>query len=504
MTTRTVAAVDIGASSGRVVLATVSERSLELREVHRFPNRPVRVGGTLLWDVLGLYAGVLDGLREAGRVLGDQPLDGVGVDTWAVDYGLLDADGALVGLPVHYRDTRTDGVAERVSGIVGADELYRRTGIQDLPFNTVNQLVAEQSGARLAAARRALMVPDLLAYWLTGGPDGGAVGTEVTNASTTQLLDARTRAWDTDLAGRLGIAASLLAPLRQPGEVLGGLSRDVLTGTGLAGRGSGAVPVVAVGSHDTASAVVAVPAEGTRFAYVSSGTWSLVGVELPEPVLTADSRAANLTNEAGVDGTVRYLRNVMGLWLLQESMRTWSERGEEHGLEDLLRTAASEPVGRWVVDVDHPSLLPPGDMPARLAALCREAGTSEPRTPAQLVRCVVDSLAEGHRRAVDDIRRLSGRAVDVVHVVGGGARNALLCQATADACGVPVLAGPVEATAIGNALVQARALGVDLPDLPAMRALVRRTQDVVSYAPAPGPMTSAAGPGGGVDDHVPG
>jgi rhamnulokinase len=476
MTTRTVAAVDIGASSGRVMLATVAEDSLELREVHRFVNAPVRVAGTLHWDVLALYRGVLEGLRAAGREVGR--LDGVGIDTWAVDYGLLDTDGALLGNPVHYRDARTDGVAEQVHAVVGPADLYGRTGIQDLPFNTVNQLVAGRGSAQLRAARQLLLVPDLIAYWLTGSR-----GTEVTNASTTQLLDARTRAWDPDLMGRLGIDPTLFAPLREPGDRIGDLRTDVLEATGL----TGPVPVVAVGSHDTASAVVGVPAAGTDVAYVSSGTWSLVGTELDAPVLTEASRRANFTNEAGVDGTVRYLRNVMGLWLLQESLRSWAAQGAEVTLEGVLADAAAEPGLKRVIDVDHPSLLPPGDMPARVAALCREGGRPEPATPGQVVRCVLDSLALGHRRAVTDLQELTGRAVSVVHVVGGGARNDLLCRLTADACGLPVVAGPVEATALGNVLVQARALGVDLPDLAAMRALLRATQDVVRHEPTGDP-----------------
>ena len=474
MTTRTVAAVDIGASSGRVMVATVSEHDLGLREVHRFPNGGVRAGGRLQWDVLALHAGVLEGLRLAGRQV--DRLDGIGIDTWAVDYGLLDADGQLLGSPVHYRDTRTDGVSARVAATVGADELYARTGIQDLPFNTVNQLVAEQGTARLAAARTMLLIPDLLAYWLTG-----AVGAELTNASTTQLLDARTRRWDTDLADRLGVDTSLLPPLREPGETLGVLSPDVLEATGL----SGPVPVVAVGSHDTASAVVGTPGRG-RFAYVSAGTWSLVGTELPAPVLDEPSRLANFTNEAGIDGTVRYLRNVMGLWLLQESLRQWAADGQQVELTSVLAEAADEPSWARVVDVDQPSLLPPGDMPARLASLCEDAGLPVPTTPAQTVRCIVDSLAVAHRDAVRDIERLTARPVEAVHLVGGGSQNELLCRLTADACGLPVVAGPVEATALGNVLVQARALGVGLPDLQAMRDLVRRTHEPLRYEPSAG------------------
>lgn len=479
MTTRTVAAVDIGASSGRVMLATVSEAGLDLREVHRFANGGVRAGGRLQWDVLALHAGVLEGLRRAaGQV---DRVDSVGIDTWAVDYGLLDGDGELVGNPVHYRDGRTDGVSARVAATVGAQQLYARTGIQDLPFNTVNQLVAEQGSARLQAARTMLLLPDLLAYWLTGGPNGGAVGAEVTNASTTQLLDARSRRWDTALAAELGIEPGLLPPLREPGETLGLLSNEVLTATGLRGP----VPVVAVGSHDTASAVAGTPGEG-RFAYISSGTWSLVGMELDTPVLTEASRRANFTNEAGVDGTVRYLRNVMGLWLLQESMRTWRERGEPVTLDGVLASAAAEPAMRSPFDVDDPRLLPPGDMPARIAELCSEGGVPVPQTHAQVARAVLDGLAVAHRDVVRDLERLTGTGVQAVNVVGGGARNRLLCQATADLCEVPVVAGPVEATALGNVLVQARAAGVDLPDLAAMRELVRRTHPTTIYEPDDG------------------
>jgi rhamnulokinase len=478
MTTRTVAAVDIGASSGRVMVATVSEEHVELEEVHRFRNGGVRVAGRLQWDVLALYDGVLEGLRLAARQV--PRLDSVGIDTWAVDYGLLDADGELLSNPVHYRDARTEGVAARVAERAGgAAALYTRTGIQDLPFNTVNQLVAEQGSARLAAARTLLLVPDLLAYWLTGGPAGGAVGAEVTNASTTQLLDARTRTWDLDLVRRLGLDPVLLPPLREPGTVLGELSADVLGQIGL----TGPVPVVAVGSHDTASAVVGTPGQG-RFAYVSSGTWSLVGTELGAPVLTEASRRANFTNEAGVDGTVRYLRNVMGLWLLQESLRTWQERGEGVDLGALLTAAAAEPSGRSPFDVDDPRLLPPGDMPARIGELCRESGAPAPTTPPQVARAVVDALAVAHRDAVLDLERLTGSTVDTVHVVGGGSQNALLCQATADACGRPVVAGPVEATALGNVLVQARTVGVDLGDLEEVRELARSASRLRTHLPS--------------------
>ena len=478
MTPRTFAAVDLGASSGRVMAARVGPDTLALHEVHRFPNRPVRAGGTLHWDVLALYAGILDGLRAAGRDggrLDGGRLDGVGIDSWAVDYGLLDADGALLGNPVHYRDARHETAVAAVHAVVPPTELYRVNGLQHLPFNTVFQLAAARGTAQSAAARRLLLVPDLLAYWLTG-----AVGAEVTNASTTGLLDASTRQWAEPLIGALGLRRELFPPLRQPGDRLGKLTAEVLAETGLAGP----VPVTAVGSHDTASAVVGVPADGNRFAYISCGTWSLVGVELAAPVLTEGSRAAGFTNELGVDGTVRYLRNVMGLWLLQESMRTWAAAGLPADLADLLAAAAQVPAFTAVVNPDDPRFLPPGDMPARIAAACADTGQTPPQSQAETVRCILDSLALAYRRAVRTAADLSGRAVDVVHLVGGGARNALLCQLTADACGLPVVAGPVEAAALGNALVQGRACGVLQGGLADLRALLRATQEVATYAPS--------------------
>ncbi|MFG2072912.1 rhamnulokinase [Nonomuraea maritima] len=451
------AAVDLGASSGRVMVADLSD-GLSLTEVHRFPNGPVRVADRLHWDILGLYREILAGLRDAG------PVSSIGVDSWAVDYGLLDERGALLGNPVHYRDDRTRGVAERVAADVGADTLYDVSGLQVLPFNTVYQLLAD----RLDGAATMLLIPDLIGYWLTG-----ELGAEVTNASTTGLLDVRTRSWATSLAKRLGLPPGILPPLRQPGEAVGGLRGDVADEIGWT------APVRAVGSHDTASAVAAVPATGPAFAYVSCGTWSLAGVELPGPVLTPESRAANFTNEAGIDGTVRYLRNVMGLWLLQECLRAWP--GSDLG--ELLAAAERERPFAAVVNPDEPVFLPPGDMPARIAAECRRTGQRPPSSPAAYVRCVLESLALGHRRAVRQAARLSGRTVEVVHLVGGGSRNELLCRLTADACGLPVVAGPAEATALGNVLVQARAAGL-VADLAETRALVASSQPLRRYEPA--------------------
>ncbi|MBG0850753.1 rhamnulokinase [Streptomyces spinoverrucosus] len=445
------------------MVGRVGRHELELTEAHRFVNRPVRVPEGLRWDVLGLYAGVLEGLRVAGRV------DSVGIDSWAVDYGLLDADGALLGNPVHYRDGRTEGVAETVWASVPAAELYAATGLQYAPFNTLYQLVAARSSDQLAHAERLLLIPDLLSYWLTGEQ-----GTELTNASTTQLVDPRTRDWSYDVAARLGIDLSLFAPLRQPGNPAGELRPEVLEETGL----DGPVPVTAVASHDTASAVAAVPASGERFAYICTGTWSLAGLELDAPVLTEESRTANFTNELGLDGTVRYLRNIMGLWLLQECVRAWGEPD----LGELLRAAAGVPALRSVVDAGDAAFLAPGRMPERIAEACRASGQPVPDSPAEVTRCILDSLALAHRRAVEDAQRLAGHAVDVVHVVGGGVRNALLCQLTADACGLPVVAGPTEAAAFGNVLVQARAHGL-VGDRADMRRLLGRTQPLTRYEP---------------------
>ncbi|MFJ3419631.1 rhamnulokinase family protein [Streptomyces sp. NPDC086082] len=458
------AAVDLGASSGRVMVGRVGPDSLELTEAHRFPNRPVRTPEGLRWDILALYAGVLDGLRAAGPTL-----DSVGIDSWAVDYGLLDADGALLGNPVHYRDARTEGVAEKVWATVPAGELYASTGLQYAPFNTLYQLTAALDSAQLASAERLLLIPDLLSYWLTGEQ-----GTELTNASTTQLVDPRTREWSYDIASRLGIDLGLFAPLRQPGDPAGLLRAEVLEETGLRGP----VPVTVVGSHDTASAVAAVPAVEERFAYICTGTWSLVGLELDAPVLTEASRAANFTNELGLDGTVRYLRNIMGLWLLQECVRAWGEPE----LGELLREAARVPALRSVVDAGDAGFLAPGRMPERIADACRASGQPVPESRGEITRCILDSLALAHRRAVGEARELAGHPVDVVHIVGGGTRNALLCQLTADACGLPVVAGPTEAAALGNVLVQARAHGL-VGDLAGMRRLLARTQPSTRYEP---------------------
>jgi rhamnulokinase len=464
-------AIDVGASSGRVMVADAAAGSVELREVHRFANRPVRADGTLYWDVLALWSGVLDGLRLVAR--DGEPVCSIGIDTWAIDYGLLDADGRLLANPVHYRDPRTDGVADIVLEAIPVGELYAATGVQVLPFNTIFQWVAARESWAMRHATHALLIPDLFGYWLTG-----SLGTELTNASTTGLLDTTSQAWAGALFDQLGLRAELFAPLLRPGDPLGPVRRDVAAETGI-----GEVPVTAVGSHDTASAVVAAPARDARFAYISCGTWSLVGVELDHPVTSAAACAANFSNELGVDGTVRFLRNVMGLWLLQECVRTWERDGVAVDLPQVLADAAQLPGDRSVVDPDRPEFLPPGDMPSRLRDECRRTDQPVPESRPEIARCVLDSLAAAHQRAVRLASELSGVPVDTVHLVGGGAQNALLCQLTADACGVPVVAGPVEAAAYGNVLVQARAAGVVTGGIADLRAALLRDTGTVTYHP---------------------
>lgn len=456
------AAVDLGASSGRVMLGRVEDGTVRLDEIARFENRPVRLNGSLHWNILDLYQGVLDGMRALVRQLDGEKLTSIGIDTWAVDYALLGADGAIVGIPFHYRDSRTDG---------DHADLFSVNGIAQLPFNTVYQLLAETAD-RLGGAERMLMIPDLLAYWLTGV----AVG-EVTNASTTGLLDPRTREWDRASAGRLGLKADLLPTLVSPGEPIGALTAEVADTVGTE------TTVVAVGTHDTASAIVAVPAESSNFAYIVSGTWSLVGVETTDPVLSDAARDGGFTNEAGVDGTVRLLRNVMGMWLVQESLRQWERDGTPQSLTDLLAEAASLAGLGAVVDPDLPVFLPPGDMPSRIAEECATAGVTVPSTPAETIRCIMDSLAAAYARSVDVAGRLAGIDVETVHIVGGGSQNELLCQLTADATGLPVVAGPIEGSALGNVLVQARAAGAITGGLKEMRAVVRASFPLKLYSP---------------------
>ena len=471
--TDTVAAVDLGASSGRVMVGRVGPRTLELQEAHRFANDPVALPDGLHWDVLRLYHDIVEGLRRAGRTAPD--LSSVGVDGWGVDYGLLDAAGRLLGNPYHYRDGRTAAGVERVLAAVPRDRLYAQTGTQFMPINSIFQLAAATGTPELEAADAMLLIPDLIGYWLAGG-----LWAEATNASTTGFYDPVAGSWSLDLVRTLGLPTAILPELIHAGDPRGAIRPELAADTGL-GRD---VVLTAVGSHDTASAVVGVPADGERFAYISCGTWALVGVEIGAPILSEASQQANFTNELGVDGRIRYLRNVMGLWLLQESVRAWERETGPVDFARLLAAAAELPRSGSVIDVDEPAFLPPGDMPARIASHCRATDQPVPSSRPAVVRCILDSLAGAFARAIADARRLSGVDIATIHIVGGGSRNELLCQLTADACGVPVVAGPVEATALGNVLVQARAQGLIHGDLATLRSVIRATQPLRHYEPA--------------------
>ncbi|WP_061017696.1 rhamnulokinase [Microbacterium sp. CCH5-D1] len=467
MSVRAVAAVDLGATSGRVMIGRIGEGRLELELVSRFPNGPVEREDGLHWNFDALYAHVVDGLAEAVRR--EPTIESIGIDSWAVDYGLL-ADGVLLAEPFHYRDSRTaQGVAE-VHAIVPFSELYARNGLQFLPFNTLYQYRVDE---RMTAADTVLLVPDLVAFLLTG-----ASVAERTNASTTGLLSIDDGDWDTDLATRIGIPPRLLPPLVDPGAVIGSLRPELAE---LVGK---ALPVIAVGSHDTASAVVAVPMTSPSAAYISCGTWGLVGLELAEPVLTDAAREANFTHELGVDGRYRFLHNVTGLWLLSESVRAWeAQDGARIHLTELLAEAAAVSDDVPLFDANDPSLSAPGDMPSRIATLVEASGASAPTERAVFTRSIVESIAAAFAETVRAASDLSGREVDVIHLVGGGSLNALLCQAIADRSALPVLAGPVEATALGNVLVQARALGAAVTDLEGLRELVAATHPVRRFEP---------------------
>lgn len=451
----------------------VSNDGLALEEVHRFDHSPRHLDGHLRWDMDRIADQIEHGLGLVAQ--GRPELESIGVDTWAVDYGLLDDRGALVDEPISHRDDRTTAAVDRVHRLVPASELYELNGLQHLPFTTLFQLAADQDADRWAAARHAVLLPDLLAHRLTG-----ELATEVTNASTTGLVDVRTGDWCTPLLQRLSIPADLFPPLQEAGAIRGELTPATAGRTGL----DPSVVVTTVGSHDTASAVVGMPATDDEVAYVSSGTWSLVGIELHAPVLTEAARTANFTNERGVDGRIRFLRNVGGLWLLQESLRTWSSPGRAVDLAELLDRAAALPTGGPVIDVDDEAFIAPGDMPARICATVRSAGGHLDGEPPAVTRCILDSLASAYAATVHRAAELTGRRVRTIHLLGGGSRNRLLCQLTADAADLPVLAGPAEATAWGNVLVQARAIGALPGSLESLRARLAASVDVVRYEPS--------------------
>ena len=469
--TTSVAAIDLGATSGRVMVGRVGPNKLELRAVARFANTPVRTPDGLHWNILGLYSNALDGLQTALRE--NRKLASIAVDSWAVDYALL-SHGRMVGNPFHYRDVRSLAGVEKVHGLIDPAELYDINGLQHLPFNTLFQLVADHSNGLLDGVDRILLIPDLLNFWLTGRQTA-----ERTNASTTGLINARTGDWDDALVARLGLRRELFADLIGAGETVGSL-RDSVAADLHAPSG---LRVIAVGSHDTASAVVGVPMLTDDAAYISCGTWGLVGVELDQPVLTEASRAANFTNEGGVDGRFRFLTNVMGLWLLSESVRSWERDGHGIELPELLAQAARVDTPVPVFDVQDECFLAPGDIPTRIVDFCRERGLKPPTTGPEFVRSIVESLAAAFATAIDQAQSLSGKTINVIHLVGGGSLNVLLCQLTADRAGRLVLAGPVEATALGNVLIQARTVGAVDGDLETLRSLIAHTHAPRRYEP---------------------
>ncbi len=465
--------IDLGAQSGRVALGRYDGDTLSVKELHRFPNVAVRAAGTLHWDALRLHDGVLEGLRLAAREAGGA-IDSVAVDTWGIDFALLDRAGRLVGNPVHYRDERTQGAMEKVFALIPKQELYERTGNQLMPINTVFQLasMAAAGDPSLAAASSLVMMADLFHYWLSG-----VQACELTNATTSQLYDPVSGGWADDLLQRLRIPPAIFPEIVPPGTVLGALLPRVADETGI----RGAAVVVATATHDTAAAVAAIPFREPGAAYISSGTWSLVGVEVGAPIIDERSFAANLTNEGGVTGTL-LLRNATGLWMLDECRRAWARTGAHLDYEDLVARVEQVPRLRSIVDTDDPAFLPPGDMPGRIRDHCVRAGEPPPVDQAAVARCVLESLALKYRQTIDLLETVTGSRAPAIHVVGGGALNRLLCQWTADATGLPVIAGPVEAAEIGNLTVQALAIG-ELASIAEARELVGRSFTTQTYEP---------------------
>ncbi len=466
-------ALDLGAESGRAVAGLLADGRLELRELHRFPNGPVRVVDHLHWDLLGLLRGVLQGLRAYAGAYGPE-VDGLGTDTWGVDFGLLGRGGVLLGHPVHYRDARTEGVPQRLFRKVPRREVYRRTGIQIMPINTLYQLYAmvEARDPLLEVAERLLFMPDLINYLLTG-----TAVSEYTIASTSQLYDMAGHAWATDLMDKAGLPARILPEVVAPGSVVGTLLDGLCAEVGLKS------PIVlAPAGHDTAAAVAAVPGAGEGWCYLSSGTWSLLGVELAAPIINEQSRAANFTNEGGVDGTIRFLKNIAGLWIVQELRRAWVREGADLDYARLVDLAERAAPLATLVDPNHAPFLAPGDMPGKIERFCTQAGEPVPGDRGAFVRAVLESLALEYRRAIEGLEVLTGRAIEAVHVVGGGAQNRLLNRFTADATGRIVYAGPVEATAAGNVLMQAVGVGA-VGSLAEAREIVRNSFEVETFEP---------------------
>lgn len=457
--TRAYLAIDLGAESGRALLGHLRGGALTVEEVHRFPNEPIREAGALRWNVRGLW----NEIQESLALVSSVKLDGIGVDAWGVDYALLDERGELLENPYHYRDTRTNGVMEEVFRMVPREEIYASTGIQFMPINTLFQLYAHQRDdpATLAKARTLLTIPDLCHFWLTG-----RAACEYTNATTTQLVNASTRAWDTSLITRLNLPSGLFPELLEPGAILGHHQ-----GT----------PVIAPASHDTASAVAAISLEEDT-AFLSSGTWSLVGAELNAPIISPETLASNFTNEGGANGTTMLLKNVMGLWMLQGCRKAWTAEGKTSDYSDLMEAAAQAPAFASLVNPDHPGFLNPPDMPAAISTFCRATGQPAPANPAAFARCVLESLALKYALVIRDLEQITKQKISRIRVIGGGSKNRLLNQFTANATGKPVIAGPAEATSLGNVAVQMTATGA-ASSLSDARAMIERMFHMEHFEP---------------------
>jgi rhamnulokinase len=477
-------ALDLGAESGRAVVGHFDGESLRLEEIHRFPNGPVLVNGHLHWDALRLLSEMKTGIRAAVQKYGTNIVS-LGLDTWGVDFGLLDAQGNLLGNPYHYRDSRTEGAMEKVFSVVPRDEVFEHTGIQFMQLNTLFQLSAmrEARSPALDMAHSLLTMPDLFNFWLTGRKVN-----EFSNATTTQCYDPRGKGWATGLLDKLDLPTSIFCEIVPPGTVLGDLRPDVADELVI-----DPIPVIAPACHDTGSAVAAVPAQGRDHAYISSGTWSLMGVEVDEPIITPQSLNYNFTNEGGVCDTIRLLKNIMGLWLVQECRREWARAGDEYDYATLTQMAADAPPFGSILDVDAHLFLAPGDMPAKIRQYCQETGQAVPQSRGAVLRCALESLALRYRWVLDKLEEMRGRSIETVHIIGGGMQNELLCRLAADAMQRPVVAGPIEATAMGNMLMQALALG-HISSLDQGREIVRQSFRVRTYEPREGaPWAEAYG-----------
>jgi len=473
-------AVDLGASSGRVLGCEFSASSFKLHEVHRFPNFGVAMGEHLLWNLPGLWQEILTGLAKATQHFPGQEIASVGVDTWGVDFALLSPTQELLGLPFHYRDRQTENWMERSFQRVPQAEIYRQTGLQFMPLNSLYQLLAlaDRQPRLLDLAGHFLMMPDVF-HWLLSGQ----ISNEITDVSTSQMYNPTTGQWAWELLEAFGLPAHLFGSLTEAGTSLGHLRKEVSEETRL----PFGTRVVLPGTHDTASAVVAVPVDQAKedsptWCYISSGTWSLMGVEVDRPIINDLSAELNFTNEAGIDGTTRLLKNIAGLWLVQECRRIWAREGREYSWEQMAAMAEAEPPCQFLIDPDHPSLTAPQHMPETLHQLASAGGGPAPQSDAQILRCAFDSLARRYAQVLEMLQRLIGNRIQTIYIVGGGVRNQLLCQLTADACDRLVVAGPSEATAIGNALIQARTHGL-LGDLAQARQYLRQQQERVIYEP---------------------